>query len=144
MIRIQSEPIDYHAATEEVRSHAAGAVCLFLGTVREMTGGQRTIALTYEAHERMALQSMAEVESETRSRWPVVEMALIHRTGYLSLGEISVVVVVSSPHRKDAFAACQYAMDRLKEMVPIWKQDHDAEGETSWVHPDASNSSADA
>ncbi len=144
MIRIQTEPIDYHAATEEVRSHAAGAVCLFLGTVRVMTGSQRTIALTYEAHERLALQSMAEVEAETRSRWPVVEMALIHRIGYLTLGEISVVVVVSSPHRKDAFAACQYAMDRLKEMVPIWKQDHDAAGETSWVHPDASNSSSNA
>ncbi len=144
MIRLQTEPIDYHAVTEAVRSPAAGAVCLFLGTVREMTGSQRTIALTYEAHGSLALKMMAEVEAETRSKWPVTEVALIHRTGYLTLGEISVAVAVSSAHRKDAFAACQYAMDRLKEIVPIWKQDHDAAGGTSWVHPDTSDSSSNA
>jgi molybdopterin synthase catalytic subunit len=135
MIRLQSEPIDYAVVTELVRSHAAGAVCLFLGTVREMTGDQRTLALTYEAHPTLTTKLMAELETETRSRFSITDIALVHRVGYLTLGEISVAVAVSSPHRKDAFAACQSAIDRLKEIVPIWKQDHDATGETSWVHP---------
>lgn len=136
MIRLQTEPIDYPALTEAVRHHNAGAVCIFLGTVREFTGTEQTSALTYEAHPILAPQLLAQVESETRNRWPVQEIMLVHRTGYLGLGEISVAVVVSTGHRKDAFAACQYAIDRLKEIVPIWKQDHGVDGSNTWIHPE--------
>ncbi|MBL8822909.1 MAG: molybdenum cofactor biosynthesis protein MoaE [Planctomycetia bacterium] len=136
MIRIQSEPIDYHALTEAVRSHASGAVCLFLGTVREFTGAEQTAALTYEAHPVMAPQLLSQVEQETRQQWPVHEVILVHRTGYLELGEISVAVVISAGHRDAAFASCRFAIDRLKEIVPIWKQDHANDGKTTWIHPE--------
>lgn len=136
MIRIQTEPIDYHALTEAVRSHSCGAVCLFLGTVREFTGSEQTTALTYEAHPVMAPQLLEQVEQETRQQWPVHEVMLVHRTGYLTLGEISVAVAVSAGHRDAAFAACRFAIDRLKEIVPIWKQDHANDGKTAWIHPE--------
>src|SRR5262245_50084228 len=135
MIRIQTEPIDYTALTEAVRGNQSGAVCLFLGTVREMTDGKRTAALTYEAHPSLASKLMDEVERETRDRWPVHDIMLIHRTGYLDLGEISVAVAVSCPHRHQAFDACRYAIDRLKELVPIWKKENWADGAAEWVHP---------
>lgn len=135
MIRLQHEPIDYQAMTEAVRSPSCGAVCLFLGTVRELTEGKRTVALDYEAYPSMAEKVLAQVESETRQRWPVVEMALIHRLGHLILGDVSVAVAVSCPHRAQAFEACRYAIDRLKEVVPIWKRENWADGTTEWVHP---------
>src|SRR4051794_40468647 len=103
MIRIQPELIDYVALTETVRSNQCGAVCLFLGTVREMTEGKQTAALTYEAHPRLAAKLMEQVESETRARWPLHEILLVHRTGHLGLGEVSVAVAVSCPHRQQAF-----------------------------------------
>lgn len=136
MVRLQDEPIDYHALTEQVRSPSCGAVCLFLGTVREMTEGKRTTALDYEAYPSMAEKMLAQVEAETRQRWPVQEMGLVHRLGHMELGEVSVAVAVSCPHRTQAFDACRYAIDRLKEVVPIWKQEHWADGTTEWVHPE--------
>jgi len=136
MIRIQTEAIDYAGLTEAVRAPECGAVCLFLGTVREMTAGKKTEALTYEAHPTLAAKLMAQVEGETRTRWPVHEIMLVHRTGHLALGEVSVAVVVGCPHRQQAFDACRYAIDRLKEIVPIWKQEHWTGGGTEWVHPE--------
>ncbi len=135
MIRLQHEPIDYFQMTQAVRSPACGAVCLFLGTVREMTGNKKTIALGYEAHETLAPKLLEQVESETRQQWPVYEIMIAHRLGRLGLGEISVAVAVSCPHRHQAFEACRHAIDRLKEIVPIWKQEHWADGSTQWVHP---------
>jgi molybdopterin synthase catalytic subunit len=135
MVRLQSDPIDYVAITEAVRSPLCGAVCLFLGTVREFTGGKRTQALTYEAHPTLAQKLLEQLEAETRARGPVHEVHIVHRLGHHDLGEISVAVAVSSPHREQAFEACRYAMDRLKEIVPIWKQEHGADGESQWVHP---------
>lgn len=135
MVRMQSEVIDYQALTEAVRSTSCGAVCLFLGTVREFTNGEQTKALAYEGHPTLAPQLLAQVETETRSQWPVHEVILVHRVGHLELGEISVAVVVSSGHREQAFAACKFAIDRLKEIVPIWKQEHWADGSKEWVHP---------
>ena len=137
MIEITESPIDYAALTERVRSNRAGAVCLFLGTVREITGDRRTAALDYEAYPEMARRKMEELEAEARGRWPIVEAALVHRVGHLDLGEVSVAVAVSCPHRADAFAACRHAIDRLKELVPIWKKEHWADGSTEWVHPDS-------
>jgi molybdopterin synthase catalytic subunit len=123
MIRLQSEPIDYHALIEQVRTPSCGGVVLFLGTVRELTEGRRTIALDYEAYPGMAEKKLAEIEAETRSRWPVGEIALIHRLGHLELGDVSVAVAVSCPHRHQAFDAARFAIDRLKEIVPIWKKE---------------------
>jgi molybdopterin synthase catalytic subunit len=139
MVRLQHEPIEYHTLTDQVRSAACGAVCLFLGTVRELTEGKRTVSLDYEAYPTMAEKMLAQVEAETRERWPVREMALVHRLGHMDLGEVSVAVAVSCPHRAQAFAACRYAIDRLKEVVPIWKQEHWADGTTEWVHPSGSD-----
>jgi molybdopterin synthase catalytic subunit len=135
MVELITQPIDYQALTERVRRADCGAVVLFLGTVRELTAGRRTAALDYEAYPAMAEKKMAEIEADTRRRWPVGEMALVHRLGHLELGEISVAVAVSCPHRGAAFAACQHAIDRLKELVPIWKKENWADGTTEWVHP---------
>ena len=135
MIEITEAPIDHAALTERVRSNLAGAVCTFLGTVREMTGDRRTASLDYEAYPEMALRQMAELEEKARLRWPIQDVALVHRVGHLDLGEVSVVVAVSCPHRDQAFEACRWLIDTLKEVVPIWKKEVWADGTEEWVHP---------
>jgi molybdopterin synthase catalytic subunit len=135
MVAITEDPLDHAAITESVRSTAAGAVCSFLGTVREMTGDRRTASLDYEAYPGMALKKMAELEDEARRRWPIAGAALVHRVGHLDLGEISVVVAVSCPHRHHAFEACRWLIDELKASVPIWKKELWADGAEEWVHP---------
>src|SRR5262249_7354155 len=135
MIRLIRESIDYHALTEQVRRPDCGAVVTFLGTVRDLTDGRVTVALDYEAYPGMAEKKMADIEQDTRARWPVGEIALVHRLGHLEVGEVSVAVAVSCPHRGQAFEACRYAIDRLKELVPIWKKENWADGGTEWVHP---------
>ena len=135
MIEITETAIDHAAVTERVRSNRAGAVCTFLGTVREFTGERRTVALSYEAYPEMALKKMAELEAEARRRWPVIEVAMVHRVGELDLGEVSVVVALSCPHRHDAFEACRWLIDTLKEVVPIWKKENWEDGGQEWIHP---------
>jgi molybdopterin synthase catalytic subunit len=135
MIRLTTETIDYHALTEQVRRPECGGVVLFLGTVRDLTDGRVTTALDYEAYPGMAEKKLAEIEAQTRARWPVGDIALVHRLGHLEVGEVSVAVAVSCPHRAEAFEACRYAIDRLKEIVPIWKKENWADGGTEWVHP---------
>jgi molybdopterin synthase catalytic subunit len=134
-VRLTDEEIDYTALTESVRSHQAGAVVLFMGTVREFTNGRQTAALDYDAYPEMARAKMDEVCREAGRRWPLIGAGLIHRLGHLELGEISVAVAVSAPHRQDAFAAGRFIIDRLKETVPVWKQENWADGTTEWVHP---------
>ncbi len=136
MIALTHEVIDYHALTESVRRPGCGAVVLFLGTVRDRTGDQLTVALDYEAYPTMAEKKLAEVEQETRARWPIGDIVLVHRLGHLQVGEVSVAVAVSCPHRAEAFEAGRYAIDRLKEIVPIWKKENDPEGAGHWVHPE--------
>lgn len=138
MIHLTHETINFHELTELVRRHSCGAVVTFLGTVRDLTGDQVTIALDYEAYPPMAEKKMAEIEADVRSRWPVGEIAMVHRLGRLVVGEVSVAVAVSCPHRGDAFDACRFAIDRLKELVPIWKKENDPQGQTNWIHPEAS------
>ena len=135
MIEMTNAPIDYHALTESVRSSQSGAVVLFLGTVREMTEGRRTVALEYEGYPQMAEAKLAELESQARSRWPIDRVAIIHRLGHLELGDISVAIAVSCPHRKQAFDAGQFLIDELKVSVPIWKKENWDDGTTEWVHP---------
>ncbi len=136
MVRLTHDPIDFAALTEQVRRPGCGAVVLFLGTVRDLTDGKVTTALDYEAYPGMAEKKLAEIELDTRARWPVGDIALVHRLGHLEVGEISVAVAVSSPHRAEAFDAGRHAIDRLKELVPIWKKENWADGTTAWVHPE--------
>lgn len=135
MIQLVHEPIDHAALVEQVRSNHAGAVVLFLGTVRELTDGRETESLDYEAYPEMARSKLAELETETRQRCSVTELAVVHRLGHLELGEISVAVAVSAPHRATAFEAGRYLIDRIKEVVPIWKQENWTDGTSQWVHP---------
>jgi molybdopterin synthase catalytic subunit len=130
MVRLQREPIDL-AAVSDV-SPADGALCLFVGVVRNETGGKAVVRLEYEAYEEMALEVLAEIEAETRRRWPISELRIVHRLGRLAIGEASVAVAVASPHRAEAFAACRYAIDTLKHRAPIWKKEF-FEGGAVWV-----------
>lgn len=135
MIQLTQNLIDFAALTESVRSNQAGAVVLFLGTVRELTQGRRTLALDYDAYPEMAEAKLRELESEARSRWPVIECGIVHRLGHLELGDVSVAAAVSCPHRHQAFEAGRFLIDRLKEVVPIWKKENWSDGTTEWVHP---------
>ena len=135
MITITAEPLDHAALTDQVRSPLAGAVCTFLGTTREVTGDRRTAHLDYESYPGMAEHKLAELEAEARTRWPLIDVAIAHRIGRVDLAEISVVVAVSAPHRRDAFASCQWLMDEIKRVVPIWKRETWADGSEEWVHP---------
>lgn len=135
MIRLTREPIDTEELLRRVTVPAAGAVVLFLGTVRELTAGRRTLALDYEGYPEMAERKLAELDAEARRRWSLCEVGLVHRLGRLGLAEASVAVAVSSPHRAAAFEAGRWLIDTLKETVPIWKQEHWADGTQEWVHP---------
>ena len=137
MFRLTRDPIDYHTLTDAVRSPHCGAVVLFLGTVRDLTGQQVTVFLDYEAYAPMAEKKLAEIELEVRQRWPVGEIAMVHRLGRLEVGEVSVAVAVSCPHRAEAFDACRFAIDTLKELVPIWKKENAPDGTGEWVHQSA-------
>jgi molybdopterin synthase catalytic subunit len=135
MIQITTQPIDAAKLLERARSPAAGAVLLFLGTTRELTAGRQTVTLDYEAYGPMAERKLAELESEARRRWPLVECSIVHRIGRVPLAEASVAIVVSTPHRADAFAAGEWLIDTLKQDVPIWKREEWADGRTEWIHP---------
>jgi molybdopterin synthase catalytic subunit len=135
MFRLTREPIDSHTLTEQVRRPECGAVVTFLGTVRDLTGEKVTTALDYEAYPGMAEKKLAEIEAATRARWPVGEIVLVHRLGHLEVGAVSVAVAVSCPHRHQAFEACRFAIDQLKEIVPIWKKENWADGKAEWSHP---------
>jgi molybdopterin synthase catalytic subunit len=141
MTEITTNEIDYASVVEQARSVHAGAVCLFLGTVREFTEGRQTRWLEYEAYPEMAAKKMAELETQARDRWPLSEVVVHHRVGRLNLGEIAVAVAVSSPHRAAAFEACQWLMDSIKETVPIWKQERYVDGAVQWIHPGADSPS---
>lgn len=134
-IELTHQPIDYQALTERVRSPQAGAVLLFLGTVREFTSGRQTLRLEYEAYPPMALAKMRELAEQAAQRWPMTEVAIVHRLGLLELGDISVAIAVSTPHRDQGFAAGRWLIDTLKEVVPVWKQENWSDGTQEWVHP---------
>lgn len=135
MIQLTHDRIDPAALLASVQSTDAGAVVLFLGTVRELTGELRTLRLSYDAYAPMAEKELISLAAEARRNWPVIGLAIVHRLGDLELGEISVAVAVSCPHRREAFAAGQFLIDELKVRVPIWKQEHWADGRTEWIHP---------
>ncbi|MEX2114412.1 MAG: molybdenum cofactor biosynthesis protein MoaE [Pirellulales bacterium] len=135
MVDITSQPIDTEALLRHVASNNAGAVVLFLGTTREHTAGRRTASLDYECYPEMAHDKLAELVTEARRRWPLEGCAVVHRVGHVPLGEASVAVAVSTPHRQAAFEAGQWLIDTLKQVVPIWKKENWADGNSEWVHP---------
>jgi molybdopterin synthase catalytic subunit len=135
MIELVTAPIDTDAVLRRVASPEAGAVVLFLGTTRRVTGGRETESLDYECFAEMARAKLVELEAEARRRWPLLECAIVHRLGHLAIGEASLAVAVSTPHRRAAFEAGGWLIDTLKEVVPIWKKENWTDGESQWVHP---------
>lgn len=127
--------IDTQSLIESVQDVRCGAVCLFLGTVREFTDTKQTVDLVYEAYPEMALSQLRQILIEAAARWPIPRLGIVHRLGRLNLGEVSIAVAVATPHRAASFEACQWIMDTVKKRVPIWKQEHWADGTTQWVHP---------
>lgn len=125
-------PIDLAGLVEQVRHPQAGAVVLFLGTVRDNREGRPVHHLEYEAYQAMALREMERVATEATRQWPVLHLAMVHRLGRLQVGDISVAIAVSAPHRREAFAAGKFAIDTLKQSVPIWKKEVWEGGEV-WV-----------
>jgi molybdopterin synthase catalytic subunit len=135
MIALTERPIDAANVLASVASRDAGAAILFVGTTREFTHGRQTASLDYECYPEMAEKKLAELEAEARRRWPLAACAIVHRLGHLELGEASIAIAVSSPHRHDAFAAGQWLIDTIKQVVPIWKRENWADGMSEWVHP---------
>ena len=132
MILVTREPLDPEAVTATVRRESNGAVVTFLGTTRNETGGHRVLYLEYEAYEGMAGKMMTRIAGEVSERWGIADVSIAHRFGRLQPGEVSMVVAVASPHRAAAFEACQYAVDRVKQNVPIWKKEVFQDG-AAWV-----------
>ena len=132
MIKIVDAPIDEVRLEDEVRTDADGAVLVFKGVARKYSRGREVVHLEYEAYPEMAEKVMAEIADEITTRWEVSRVAIVHRTGVLKIGEASVGIAIATPHRAEAFQACQYAIDRLKQIVPIWKKEVWASGE-QWI-----------
>ena len=129
---LSATPLSLDAVVEDVRSERAGAIATFVGTTRVESRGRTVLHLDYEAYEEMAEQVMAAIAAELRSRYELCEIAIHHRTGRVEIGDPSVVIAVSAPHRQDALAACKDAIDTLKERVPLWKKEV-YEGGEEWV-----------
>jgi molybdopterin synthase catalytic subunit/molybdopterin converting factor small subunit len=130
--RLSGEPLSLVAVVDEVRSDRAGAIATFIGTTRLQSRGHTVLHLDYEAYEEMAEQAMAEIAEDLKRRYDLCEIAIHHRTGRVDIGESSVVIAVSAPHRQDALAACKEAIDTLKGKVPLWKKEF-YEGGEEWI-----------
>ena len=128
IFQLVRSPIDPHEIAESVKAAEDGAAVVFDGFVRNNFKGQKTLYLEYEAYEAMAYAKMREIGAEIREKFPVHRIAIVHRLGRLEIGETSVLIAVSSAHRKEAFEACRYAIDTLKKTVPIWKKEYFAGG----------------
>ena len=131
--RVQETPLSIDEAARAVADPAAGAVCVFAGTVRDRSGAGEVTGLSDEAWLELAEQRLSELAREILDRWPARKVAIVHRTGMLSVGETSVVVAVSAPHRAEAFEACRHGIERLKHDVPIWKKERLVSGDAHWV-----------
>ena len=130
--RISDQPLDIQTLHDLVRQPSAGAVALFVGVVRDTNLGRAVDHLEYDAYPAMAAKVMRRIADEARDRWEITAVAIHHRTGRLEIGEASVAIAVSSPHRTAAIEACQFAIDRLKRIAPIWKKEVWADGE-QWI-----------
>jgi molybdopterin converting factor subunit 1 len=135
LFEVTSRPLDARRMETAVAHKGAGAICTFTGVVRDTSRGRSVTHLEYEAYAEMATSQMHKIADEIAERWPEARVAMSHRTGRLEVGEPSVVVSVSTPHRAEAIAACKWGIDRLKETVPIWKKEHAADG-SYWIEGD--------
>jgi molybdopterin synthase catalytic subunit len=133
-IKITTEPLSVQALNDLVKRASDGAVVTFDGIVRDNFDGRSVRALEYEAYAEMAEKKMAEIGTEVQCKFEVGEIAMVHRLGHLEIGESSIVIAVAAPHRHAAFEACAYAMDRVKEDVPVWKKEFFADGDAHWVN----------
>ena len=135
-IKLLESPLDIAQCIASVASDNAGGIDVFIGTVRNLTKGRRVLRLEFEAYEPMAIAEMEKIAREAEALFAVDRIAIYHRVGMLGIGETAVVIAVSTPHRHAAFEACRYAIDTLKQTVPIWKKEFFEDGEV-WVaaHP---------
>ncbi|HEY7088963.1 MAG TPA: molybdenum cofactor biosynthesis protein MoaE [Tepidisphaeraceae bacterium] len=138
-IEILKSALPADRAIAHMTDPGAGGIDVFLGTTRaeKSSDGRELIALDYEAYEQMAVEQMTVLAKRAREKWPIVRLALLHRVGRVAVGDPSVVIAVSTPHRADAFAACKFLIDQLKLEVAIWKKEIWADGSASWVHPES-------
>jgi molybdopterin synthase catalytic subunit len=137
-IALTADPIPTAEAIAFVAAEAAGGISLFLGTTRADTNpaGHALAALDYHAYDAMAIEQLHDLAARARRRWPIVKLALLHRTGRVALAEPSVLIAVSTPHRADAFDACRWLIDTLKTELAVWKQELWTDGTHTWLHPD--------
>jgi molybdopterin synthase catalytic subunit len=129
---ITPEPLDAAALEAAVLDARCGAVATFIGRVRVQNAGREVLWLEYEAYGPLAIAAFEAIAREAVERWPDVRLAIAHRTGRLAIGEASVVIAAASPHRAEAFAACRYGIERVKQIAPVWKREHFAGGEV-WI-----------
>ncbi|MFF2875156.1 molybdenum cofactor biosynthesis protein MoaE [Gottfriedia sp. NPDC057991] len=132
LFKIVDTPIVVEEVSDKVKSRNAGAITVFIGTVRELTKGKKTLSLEYQAYESMAVKKLAQIGDEIKQKWPEAIVAITHRVGRLEISDIAVVIAVSSPHRKVAYEANEYAIERIKQIVPIWKKEFWEDG-TMWI-----------
>jgi len=132
LYRITHEPIDARAIASQLQRPEAGAICIFEGIVRNNSKGRKTRYLVYEGYETMALSKMEEIGIFVRQAWEIDAVGIVHRLGQLEIGETSVAIIITSAHRRASFDACEYAIDKLKKVVPIWKKEYFEDGEV-WV-----------
>lgn len=132
LFEVTADPLDPQRLIKHVRRDESGAVAVFLGVVRDNSMGRRVLYLEYDAYPEMATRVMRQIAEEAMARWPVTGIAMQHRTGRLEIGETSLLIAVSSPHRKAAFEACHHLVDRFKEAVPVWKKEVWEGGEV-WI-----------
>lgn len=135
-IQIKNTPLDTTECIQFSAAPEAGGSTVFIGTVRNETKGKKVIRLEFEAYEPMALKELQKIAEAAVERWKVIHISIHHRVGVLDIGDIAVIIAVTTPHRKAAFEACEYAIDMLKQTVPIWKKEIFEDGEV-WVaaHP---------
>jgi molybdopterin synthase catalytic subunit len=132
LYEVTVERLDLARLVEAVTRNTSGAVASFLGVVREFARGRQVHYLEYDAYPEMATASMRQIGEEIRARWPIDGVGIVHRTGRLAVGEASVAIAIASPHRHEALQACAYAIERLKEIVPIWKREVWTDG-AEWI-----------
>jgi molybdopterin synthase catalytic subunit len=133
LVRITATPLSVDEALAAAADPRAGGTCVFIGTVRDHGEHGAVTGLTYEAWDEVAAVRLRELADEVLAAWPILRIALLHRTGSLEVGEASVVIAVSAAHRAEAFEACRHAIERLKHDVPIWKKETLASGDAHWV-----------
>lgn len=136
MVHLTENKIDTNALIDFVQADGAGAIDVFIGTVRNKTSEKKVVRLEYEAYDKMALKQIEHIVNQACKQWTILKYAVVHRKGVLEIGEAAVVVAVATPHRQAAFEACKYIIDTIKESVPIWKKEIYEDGEV-WVsaHP---------